>query len=259
MENQTVIQESTQYDKFIPMDTNRDIYNLKDLMKSMQKHGWLVTNPMHVIRRDDGKYIIKQGHNRFVAATRLKIPVLFVEGKDVPLIDLEGPGHGRWSLADFFNSYCRAGNPEYLKVKKYIDKTGIFISSAAGIMANFYQGSAQINQKIKDGTYKTAPENEMAEKVAEVVILMRDLKILHATSSGFLKALCMSIAVPEFDIEIFLKKTKRHKDKLEPQATLKKYLESIEWLYNYHESVKIPLSFKAITLATNKNKSKRKK
>lgn len=50
----------------------------KKLVESMKKHGFRMTQPIRCIEQEDGKMLIFDGHNRFLTAKFLNIPLWYI-------------------------------------------------------------------------------------------------------------------------------------------------------------------------------------
>lgn len=94
------LKQTSDYSQFEMHQMNRLIVSgdgfvpRKDLLESMKKHGFRMMQPIRCVMQKNGKMRIFDGHNRFLTARYLGIPVWFIcypEGQSLtPLQDAEG-------------------------------------------------------------------------------------------------------------------------------------------------------------------------
>jgi len=239
------IQQSKNYDKFILNEFNRDVKDTSALEKSMQKHGWIDAYPMHVTD-GGGFYIIIGGHNRFEAAKKIGIPAKFVVCEDSATIpELEDPTK-QWSMTDYLTSHARTGNQNYIHVQEYMWKTGFPISLCVAVCAGRAATAfnMHLTKRFKIGTYKIGNQDH-ADMLYSISLELSKIGVDFFRNSIFIKAVSKCVFVPEFDVKIFLKKSKKHKHLFEKKPTIDGYVDLIDQIYNRGSRNQIPLSFLA--------------
>lgn len=237
------ILESNNYGNFEMLGFNRDVIKTKKLEASMRQHGFLDAYPCHVVQNGAGKFKIKAGHHRFVVASKLGIPIKFVVCNDnASIYELEG-ATVKWSIADYLNSYCRMGKVDYLKVKDYVDTTGVGIANAANILAGAMACSG-VDGSFKQGTYKVKQPNQ-ADTIKEYLEYCKNLGIECYNANHFVNAFSRLLFVKEFNIDLMTDKTTKYKPLFEKKLNLDQYLDMFEDVYNRQGHQKIPLKFLA--------------
>ena len=241
------IQQSADYRKFIINEFNRDVVKTKHLEQSMKKHGWIDAYPAHV-HVEGGLYKIKAGHHRVTVAKKLGIPIKFVVCRDDASIHELEQATVAWKPVDYVISNSRIGNPHYIELDKFSQRTGISRNLAASMLHGECAGSGNASVKIKNGTFVI---NNMAhaEEVAELIAFLTQHKVEFAILKNMVIAISQMLMVPEFDKKTFKKKVESHAYTMKKPRSLHDALESIEDVYNRKSGLKIPLAFRAEELA----------
>ena len=146
--------QTTDYQKFELHRFNRNVEKIKKLEESMVEHGWLDPYPMHTIRSQNGKLLIKAGHHRFQVAQKLGIPVKYVISQDdASIYELEAATRP-WLMNDYLVSHIREGiNSNYLIVRDYHERTGIKLPLCISLLAGETAGSSNRSKSFKRGNY----------------------------------------------------------------------------------------------------------
>jgi len=248
----TRIKESKNYDHFELTDFNRNVDRIDPLVESMKKHGWIDAYPMKCSQNGGDKLKIEAGHHRFKAAQMLGIPVKYVVCKDNATIHELEKATNPWTLRHYFDSYCRQGREDYLRLKKFSIDSEINLPLCASMLIGETAGSGNYNESIKNGTYKVKSTTH-AESVADMVRHCKESGVPFYKMNLFVVALSKILWVPEFNIERFKQKITAHHSIMEKKANLQLYLEMIEDVYNRQSSKKIPLAFLATQLAKERS------
>ena len=245
------ILESTNYDKFDLLEFNRDLHDTTRLEKSMLEHGFIDAYPIHVVKGESGKLMIKGGHHRFVVARKLKIPVKYVVCDDnVSIHELEKTT-AKWTLKDYLDSYIRLGYTEYMAVREYQEKTGLPLSTCMGLLGG-NQNGGNFNSQFKDGTYRVR-DNSIAEPVGNLVLGCAERGVEFARIPSFVEAIAQCVLSGEFDCSTFMNKVSVNIQMMKKQASKDGYLDLIESVYNYKSQNKLPLAFLARESARKRN------
>jgi hypothetical protein len=246
------IMESRDYGMFELLPFNRDVKNTKKLELSMAKYGWMDAHPMNVEQIGARKFMIKEGHNRYIAAMKLGIPLKFVISNDgASVYEIEAPTK-KWSMEDYLVSHCRTERAEYWKVKEYCDETGIGLQAAISMLGGNSAGSGNFIEEFKDGTYVVKADSSHAKIVKEIVLYMKRQGIKFYNTTLLVRAISRLVWLPEFDVQQFKNKVKSFRPFMEKKANLDQYLDMIEDIYNRQSRSKVPLKF----LATESSKER---
>jgi len=238
---------------FDPHEVNRTVNEeskrFKNLLASMQEHGFIHAYPLHCVTNGTGKLKLKGGHHRLRAAQKLGIAVKYViANDDASINELERSGPGKWSTYDFFISFCKQGIPSYLEIKEYMDRTGISLSDAASMFYGNAAGSGNFHaySRFQEGLFKIK-NREHPRIVEDIVIYLHSIGLKWANQTNMVKAISRIVQLPQFDVDRFKQKASSHKSLLEKQKNLQAYLQMIEHVYNYKspKNQKVNLSFLA--------------
>lgn len=150
----------------------------KDLIDSMKKHGFLKEHAIKVYEDPDKKFTILDGHNRFVSAMSLSLPVEYIayqrNGTVLTPVDYSRSQKG-WSLDQFIHAHAAAGNEAFIELVEFSTKTGIGLGSSGSLLSGHSAGSGNVHQQLKDGAWKIK-DRVYAELVASVISLMSQFK-----------------------------------------------------------------------------------
>lgn len=241
---------------FVLHPFNRDIHQSKKLEATMVRDGWWASKPAQVVRRDDGKLQIQDGHHRFEIAVKHGLAIWYVEdgrGPENPaeLQDTVVP----WSLVDFAVAYARSGNPHYKALLEFQKKHGLALAAAASLLGGESAGSHNKQRQVKNGTFK-AVETKHAKDVIAITDRCRAGGIVFATATAFVTAVSLAMRVPEFNVNIFLHRVELYGGQLRKRGTVDEYLEEIEALYNYTAKAnRLPVKFKAREISRSRQQT----
>jgi hypothetical protein len=238
------IETTMDYDLFELHDFNRDVVKIKNLTSSMRTHGWIDAYPIHAIRNGNKKFKIKAGHHRYVVAKELRVPLKYVVCNDNATIPELERATNPWRLADYLISRVRSGDPHYLAVKQYMDRTGITLQQCISLLGGESAGSHNKQEPFKDGKF-TLGDRTHADIVADIIVHCRSCGIPVATLSLFVNAVSKMAWIPEFNPAVFKQKVTNFKSLVQKQPTAQAYLELIEAIYNRQSKAKKPLAFLA--------------
>ena len=248
------IKQTSDYDLFERHDFNRDVKKTKNLEANMKEHGWVDAYPMHVVKNGNGKLKIKGGHHRFTVAKKLGIPVKYVVCNDnISIQELE-KGTVPWSLQDFHDSFVRNGNPEYIAVKEYCERTGIGLANAMSMLAGETAGSNNKRKHYIAGKYKVT-DRKHADTVGDIVIYLKNIGIDFGNANLLVQAISRYCRVEQFSPDTFKKKAKSFKSLFEKQQNLEGYMLMVEEIYNRKSKSKIPLKHYADEVARKRHLS----
>lgn len=120
------IYKSVKYDRINFRDDNREIStpHVRELVKSMEKYGFLVSNPILV---DKEQMTILDGQHRFLAAKKLGIPYYYTyaTGEDdtkAEFIRDVNITHKNWSTSDYRKQLVNSGDANYSNYQKMLER-----------------------------------------------------------------------------------------------------------------------------------------
>jgi hypothetical protein len=226
------------------LEFNRDVKKIRFLMEQMRLYGWSNAYPMNVYQNGNGKYIIRDGHHRFIAAKALGIPFKFTICGDSATIYEIDRATNKWDMNDHLTSYSRSGKADYSQVRDYCEKTGIGVIDATAMLVGNSAGTTSHSISFKEGKF-VVTDTTNANSVADIVLHCKKKGIKWAHTHNFVMALSRVVWLPEFSTTRFKAKVTSFTYMIEKQPHNGAYLEMIEKIYNYKSSEKVPLKFLA--------------
>ena len=246
------IKQSSNYSQFINNDEQREHKekHIQELKESMSIWGFVPSQPVATSTLG-AKFLIIDGHSRFDAARQLKIPIYFILleqkfAEAVAILNIQKA----WGISDHARRYAVRGNPDYVQLMKYT-MLGIPLQTAASMLYGQSAGSGNAGQKIKHGEFKVR-DTEQIGLVREIIEELGELCPVVKTRH-FIEAFSMCYFVPEFDVSRFKTKLANFSHNFTKTVTRAEMLNQIDELYNYKASIKIPLAFKAVEVAKQRN------
>lgn len=247
-----VLLETSEYDEFRLHKLNRrveeDKVGFKNLLSSMEKRGFLSSHPLDCIKRGNS-IVVRGGHHRLRAASKLNIPVKYViSDSDIDIFELESCGPGKWTIKDYLTSFAKKNYSHYVMLKEYCDETGIAPSNAIAIFNGNYGGSIgsgnQCKQNFCKGTWEIK-DSIFPDKIKKIVMQIKSYGNEWASHRSFITALSKVVHLDAFDIDHFRYKIKLKTDFLEKKRDADQYLDMIEQIYNHGtpKTKKIPIKY----------------
>jgi hypothetical protein len=246
------ILETNNYGKFVVSEFNRDVKKTWNLEASMQKYGWIDAYPLHVIRQEDGRLQIKDGHHRFYVAQKLSIPIKYVECKDEITMAEMVRATVSWSMKDFLVSFVRCGKAAYVVVSNYHKKTGIGLSACISMLAGDSAGSGNWNKQFKDGTYRLG-DPAHADIVGNIVLHCKKCGFPWWNNMHFVQAVSKIAWAEGFDPQVLKSKIAQFPEHMKKQAFKDDYIKMLDAIYNRQSRTKVPLAFNAEEAARKRN------
>lgn len=249
-----IVQESKQYGNFITSKENRGTNpgNLKNIIDSMKKYGWIPAFPM-LVSEDAGAYTIIDGQHRMVAAQTLGIPVLFVvvEKDHIEVRDINCAQRA-WTVTDFLSSYVNQNTRDYVELADYIKKTHIGLTAAITMFIGNTQSGSNALAQFKSGDFKIK-DRETPATVAHILGALKD-RCPFVMERQFICALLQVMKVPGFNSMKFMTKCESHIEILKKSPTLRDYINVIESVYNFHTATdsRLAIAFEASKLAVDR-------
>lgn len=221
------------YSIFLQDETNRDVRTNKKLFASMQEHGFLPEHPLVAVATDGGKFKVKDGGHRLVAAKELKLPVHYVVSDNTDIeISFINDTQRAWSKNDFVSSYVRQGNKHFIELKKFSDLHGI----APNIAAQLLGGDAR---ELRDGTF-TGCQFTYALEVLRVASAASQ-HVAWSKCSKFLTSIHMVLKYSRANINTLCDRILANGPMLKQQAKTSGYIELLETIYNHRTRDLMPI------------------
>jgi hypothetical protein len=227
------IESTTNYSRFKFMDGNRpvDSGRVRKLMRSIKRKNMLQQFPVVCQKNGNGLYIM-DGQHRYTAARELKVPIFFVEAKNVTIEDVAATNSAQkgWKPSDFVSSFAAQGNKEYAVLRDFIAEHGFPVSTAAALLAGKISNDGG-GCCVQLGTFKVL-ELAMANRVAGAVKACAHY-FKFAKDRSFVLAIARLLAVKGFTITRFVQKLEQQATRMVKCANWMQYAELIEEIYNH--------------------------
>jgi hypothetical protein len=250
------ILETSDYKRFVLQGFNRDVKKTWALEASFRTDGFRDDEPISVTRLSDGRLQINEGHHRFYVARKLGIPVKYVEMIIEPMSpSRKAKTTKTWSLQNCLEGYVRMGNPAYIRVQRYKEKTGIGLASCISMLAGDSAGSGNWTAQFKDGAYVLG-DPAHANLVGSLVIHCREIGCPFPATQPLVNALSKIAWAEGFDPEILKNKLTLFPELLKKQSSKEEYIRVLEFIYNRKSQTLLPLQVKAEEAARRRERGK---
>lgn len=234
-----VLRQTADYSKFRMHHMNRlvieggDFVPRKDLVASMKKHGFRMTQPVRCVDQSSGDMLIFDGHNRFLTAQYLGIPLWYMcFPKGYELTPLQDADSGKpWSIKDIAAAHAHT-HPDFAEVFAYCEVTGIALQTAFSLFAGQSGSSGNCNPLIKSGAF-VIKDRDLPWKVAAVVRAAAHHCDFAATK-GFVSAVSKCMFAEGFDRERLIERINRRPDLLKKCGYERDYIALFEEIYNHN-------------------------
>jgi hypothetical protein len=231
------IHRTMDFDRFELSEENRliDRTLVRDLMKSMEKYGFLKEEPLRCESKRPN-FWLWDGQHRLAAAKALKIAVWYRIQKYSPdLLIAINKGKRHWKPAAFLNHYKSRGFKDYKKLDEFIKETGFPLSAAANLLAGKTSGACRWRQnEFNEGNFKIHNE-ALAYRVAKIANMIRAAGFGWSRDSVVLSILARACKLSEFDESHLQIKLARMVGKYpKPPRSNGLVAEMLEDIYNHH-------------------------
>lgn len=232
------IESTTNYSRFKFMDGNRPVNSgrVRKLMKSIKRKNMLQQFPIVCMKNGTGLYIM-DGQHRYTAARELKLPIFFVEAKNVELADVAATNSAQkgWTPSDFLSSYAALGNPDYVTLRDFVAEHGLPITTSASILSGVLGNEVNNGGNgFNAGHFKVNDLNFANRVASAITALTRHFK--YAKERGFVIAVARLLKLKQFSITRLISKLEHQSSKLVKCATWIQYVEILEEIYNWKSS-----------------------
>lgn len=243
----TKVMTTRDYGLFQLHEVNREIgegtLKYSQLENSLLEHGWWETEPMIVYPKNgSGLYTIVKGHHKFNIARKHGLPIKFqIDDNRIPIGVRENAG-GRplWSLADWVESYRKAGtNPNYKILDDFQKKTGIPLSACIHLFT-IGQTNTTTLKELRDGEFKGGDQS-LAKTVGDLILYCSDLRVPFSKKSAFVRALSQIVRSKVVDVDVLKKRIRQNIHLMMKKNYTEDYLAILSQVYNFRSHPKLDL------------------
>ena len=233
------VQYTKNYSKFKKVHSNRSLKTgiLNKIKKSMVENG-LMLDPIKVNEHNE----VIDGQHRLHMAQELGLGIYYIKVKGIgkkEMITQNSTG-SMWNLRDFLGTYVKDGNPNYIKIQKFMYEFPMFSITDSCVFLN---GG---NQNIKGDTFRDGMYVNTARELAMDVMKLKDVYPLGYTRTVFVRTLLSTnLRNKDFTMEEFVKKSKVVPNEyFQIKGDRKGYKRMIEDIYNYKRRSSDKISIK---------------
>jgi hypothetical protein len=242
IESETKIYETRDYGMFkkhsqnVPLDER----HLIKIMESIKKKNLLHLEPIIV----DSEYRVVDGQHRLEAAKRLELSIFYIIAEDSKPEDMRQMNISRtWKREHYLHNFVECGFPEYIKLKKFMDKTGLSLKNVFVIWGIEGRGRANLKRDdFRDGNFKCPSLDKMeisllflakCNKVIDYVKERIEGKKDFLRTPTFLRALYVFLSLESVNFDFFMKKLPYKLNLIRPQARVIDFVNIFRQIYNY--------------------------
>jgi len=234
------IQKTKDYDKFILVNGNRPIKHVKKVKKAIETNGNLMEVFPVVCTKIGKKLKVLDGQGRVEAAKSLGLSVSYVVTDSISedMIGSVNSVQTSWSTKNYVNWYADRGYPAYVKLRKFINDTGVPVTVALQLATGAVSDggvNTSINHAFRNGNMEIK-EMSHAYKVANFISVLKKHGIKFATHRSLVLALNRLCKIDCFDVDRFDKKLEYQTGKFLKCADFAQYIQMIDEIYNYRSS-----------------------
>lgn len=237
-ESERKIYITTDYDKFVFTDWNRDISNgrVVKMVESIQKVGWL---PQPILVNEN--YEVIDGQSRIKALQKLGLPVEFilVEGigrKECQMLNLF---QKNWTTKNYIDSYIADNNEHYIWLRdtlvKYKDLPQSVVLNISASKGDGKNCGGQYLSIINEGRFEiTAEEKQFVDDVLFYLTrFVETISYIGGRKDSFYAALKFMYQLDSLDHERLCTVINNARyDSLVSSSTIEGWLQQFEILYN---------------------------
>lgn len=237
------VEQTTEYDRFKTVSGNRNIQfnHLKRLVMSIQEKNLLHAVPLIV----NENFEIIDGQHRLAAARQLKVPVYYIQIEGLGISDIQrlNTYMRNWISDDYLDSYVRAKNPEYIKLKDFRKKFNLKHSAAMEILispnvSGFINKKRDVEKEFRLGNFKFTQNTEALENIMNKFVEIGK-NYESWCRRTFIRAYLKLLKNPVFVHEEFIGKLEQDPGLLQDCTSIKRYVTHINDIYNTRRRDKV--------------------
>ena len=191
-----------------------------------------MTQPIRCEMQSNGKMRIFDGHNRFLTARHLGIPVWFIcypEGHGITPLQ-EGEGGVPWVMRDVAAAYAH-DHPDYAEVFSYCEVTGIPLNAAFSMFYGQSASSGNAGKFVKTGDFQIK-DRDYPWKIAAVVRAAAQY-CGFAVTKPFVSAVSKCMFAEGFSHERLIERINKRPELLRKCGYERDYIALFEEIYNH--------------------------
>lgn len=226
---------TTEYDKFHYIEGNRPVLksHVKYLTESIKKRNLLEYEPMVV----NPKFGIIDGQHRLEAARVLGVPIYYIIGKKLDLVDVAILNHAQrsWLPKEYMDAFIAQGIEDYKVLKEFAAINHLSISNSIAFLSIGYSRyfSAPM-YAFREGTWRITNLEKAWEFVRYYNELAAFTEEKTAQDRDLMRAVYWMYYILDEGIihEDFMEQLKKYPNPIYRRLNMKDYLRTLEDIYN---------------------------
>lgn len=234
------MKQTTDYSMFKRHPNNRAInaLNVDKIKRSIQVKNLLEYRPIIV----DKNMQIIDGQHRLEAAKILNLPVFYQVQEQTGTEDifLLNANQKAWNNEDFNNYYASKGIESYVKLKSFMEKSGLPLKDAFAVLGVHRGGKETAD--FKEGRFEFPPLEmqlraeahlENIKLFIEYVTQKTAIRKSSISSSSLKRALVYFFNLKDLNFDLFMHKLERKLELFRPCTKTRDYLDVFASIYNW--------------------------
>ena len=231
---------STNYDKFLLMDSNRLLKagKIARLKEEIERRDLTYENEIKVRLSDDGKnLIVLEGQHRFKVCCDMGLPIFYrfsiMDTKDIGLFNSV---QDKWSLEDSLHHYCVEGVHDYKILSGFRKQYKYPISTLIHVLSG--RNDKTMLNEFRRGHFTVTQGLEFVHSLLSKIQQFKPFNDRIYRHRTFLKVYMDLMTHPEFEHEKMLHKVEQVPMRFIYCTKVNDYLRMIEDVYNWNNKTK---------------------
>ena len=226
------IKETYDYSIFKRLEGNRDVKQVKAIIDSIKKIGYLF-NPIMC----NEKMEIIDGQNRLEACKTLKLPMYYYTVKGIGIDEAIALNLGRtnWKPINYAKSYAEQGRESYILLMKLANDFPWFkFQEVISVAANTITTNGWVYRGVSEGTYELTKENyEIAREKLNILNDMQETLVrIIGVRRLYISCIAWTLSVKGLDVNRFIKVLNEKYPLLRPACDADIFLKDLSDIYN---------------------------
>jgi len=227
------VQYTKDFSKFRKIKSNRNLKQgiINKIESSMIANG-LMVEPIKV----NEKWEVVDGQHRVYVAEKLGLGIYYIQVKGIgkkEMITMNSKG-GMWNMNDFLSTYVKDENPNYIKIKKFMEEFPMFSITDTCVFLNGGNQTVK-GDSFRDGCYVAGSLNTARELALEIMKLKTPFPQGYTRTTFVRTLLTVNRTTPNFSMTEFVKKSMIVPNEyFQIKGDRKGYKRMMEDIYNYH-------------------------
>lgn len=225
----TQVYKTDEYEKFKFMEGNRNI-DLKHLVKLTESFR---TKQLPIPIIVNKNYEILEGQHRYLVCKTEELPLYYMIIEDSNIEDaiLINTTSKKWTMNDYLDHYCALGKQDYIKLKEFMDITGLNCATARMFAEVFTGKVSKNNNRFSTGNFEMINFEEAFRKFE----IYKDYNMCPAFNMQiFIMAVLRIINNEKYDHKRMMSKLNTFYYKVTKRATKNEYIQLLTEIYNYN-------------------------